>query len=187
MGMGSGFGGSGKGGGMASTVQQVVNPQQSDNFNYNPVQPNQYSTDYARYTSQFPNQQNGNISGDAFNDGGNNGTGIASIIAGLMNSGAFNQSPANPYAPQGTLVPQSIPYGQQQESMFNRQDVGPFGGYGGSQNQSWNPYGNYYTAGNTSATDGNTTNNVAPPPRTTGPDALQQLSYMMRNNQNTQV
>jgi hypothetical protein len=168
MGMGSGIGGAGKGGGMMS----------------NPSQTNQYNTDYARYTSQFPNQQDGNISGSAFNDGGNNGTGIASIIAGLMNSGAFNQSPSNPYAPQGTLVPQSIPYGQQQESMFNRED---FGGYGGQQGQSWNPYGNYYTVGNTSAGGGNTTNTIAPPPRTTGPDALQQLSYMMRNNQNTQI
>ena len=118
-----------------------------------------------------------------FGTGVNSDSGIASILAGLYSSGVLNQQTTNPYAPQGTTGSfNAIPYGQQQESMFSRPNVNP---YGGSQGQQWNPYGNYYTSSNTSA-GGNTNNNIAPPPRTTGPDALQQLSFMMQNN-NTQI
>jgi hypothetical protein len=184
MGSGVGFGGgggSGKGGGlMASVVQQAINNNpQPNNFTYNPSPPNTYNTDYAQYTSQ-PTRSN--MGGEAFNNGVNSDSGIASILAGLYSSGVFNQQNTNPYAPQGTVGSfTGIPYGQQQESMFNKQSINP---YGGSQGQQWNPYGNYYTSSNTSAGGGNTNNNVAPPPRTTGPDALQQLSFMMQNNQN---
>ena len=141
------------------------------------------------YQQSYSNVPSPQVNGDAFNNGVNSDSGIASILAGLYNSGVFNQQQLNPYAPQGTVGSfTGIPYGQQQESMFARPDLNgrrhPYGGY---QGQSWNPYGNYYTAGNTSASGGNTNNNIAPPPGSTGPDALQQLSYMMRNNQNTQI
>ena len=71
--------------------------------------------------------------------------------------------------------------------MFSRPDLNGrrYNPYGGYQGQSWNPYGNYYSS-NTSAGGGNTNNNIAPPPGTTGPDALQQLSFMMNRN-NTQI
>ena len=181
MGMGSGVGGSGKGGGLlANVIQQAVaqNPQ-SNNFTYNQTQSNPYNVDYARYTAQ---PTGSNVSGEAFNNGVNSDSGIAAILAGLYSSGVFNQQTLNPYAPQGTVGSfTGIPYGQQQESMFARKDLNGMNPYGGYQGQSWNPYGNYYTAGNTS-----TTNGVAPPPRTTGPDALQQLSFMM-NQGNTQI
>lgn len=181
MGMGSGVGGSGKGGGlMANVIQQAIaqNPQ-SNNFTYNQTQSNPYNVDYARYTAQ---PTGSSVSGEAFNNGVNSDSGIAAILAGLYSSGVFNQQTLNPYAPQGTVGSfTGIPYGQQQESMFARKDLNGMHPYGGYQGQSWNPYGNYYTAGNTS-----TTNGVAPPPRTTGPDALQQLSFMM-NQGNTQI
>jgi len=183
MGAGTGVGAGGKGGFMGNIVQQAINqnPQQSNNFSYNPAQPNSYSTDYANYNSQ-PTRSN--IGGEAFNNGVNSDSGIASILAGLYSSGVFNQQNINPYAPQGSVGSfTGIPYGQQQESMFSRQGLNN-NPYGGSQGQQWNPYGNYYTSSNTSTSGGNTNNNVAPPPRTTGPDALQQLSFMMQNNQN---
>jgi hypothetical protein len=180
MGMGS-KGGNG-GGLMANVIQQAINNNpQPNNFTYTQPQPNPYSTDYARYNSQ-PTRSN--ISGEAFGSGVNSDSGIASILAGLYSSGVFNQQTTNPYAPQGTTGSfTGIPYGQQQESMFSRQGLNgnPYGGYEGQQ---WNPYGNYYTSSNTSSGSGNTNNNVVPPPRTTGPDALQQLSFMMQNNQN---
>lgn len=186
--MGSGTGYGGKGGMMSNVIQQISaqNPQQqANNFSYNQTQPNQYNVDYAKYTSQPINQSTARpVNGEAFNSGVNSDSGIASIIAGLYSSGIFNQQNTNPYAPQGTVGSfNSIPYGQQQESMFSRNGLSaqPYGGY---QGQSWNPYGNYYT---TSNPIGNTTNsNIAPPPRTTGPDALQQLSFMMNRN-NTQI
>jgi len=182
MGMGSGVGGGGKGGLMSNLVQQITaqNPQaQLNNFTYQQPQPNQYNVDYAKYTAQ---PTSSNVSGEAFNSGVNSDSGIASILAGLYNSGVFNQQNTNPYAPQGTVGSfTGIPYGQQQESMFSRQGLNSHP-YGGHQGQSWNPYGNYYTPSNFM---GNTTNsNVAPPPRTTGPDALQQLSFMMNRNNN---
>jgi hypothetical protein len=182
MGMGSGVGGSGKGGSlMANVVQKAINNNpQSNNFTYNPTQSNQYSTDYANYNSQ-PTRSN--MGGEAFNSGVNSDSGIASILAGLYSSGVFNQQTTNPYAPQGTTGSfTGIPYGQQQESMFSHQGLNG-NPYGGSQGQQWNPYGNYYTSSNTSA-GGGTNSNGVPPPRTTGPDALQQLSFMMQNNQN---
>ena len=188
MGIASGMGGGGKGGLMSNLVQQIAaqNPQQQlNNFTYTQPQPNQYNVDYAKYTSsQFPNNQPTNVGGEAFNNGINSDSGIAAILGGLYSSGVFNQQNTNPYAPQGTVGSfGGIPYGQQQESMFSRHGLSaqPYGGY---QGQSWNPYGNYYTASNPM---GNTTNNnIAPPPRTTGPDALQQLSFMMNRN-NTQI
>ena len=186
--MGSGTGSGGKGGLMANVIQQIAaqNPQQQlNNFTYSAPQPNQYNVDYAKYTAQPTNQNfNQPVSGEAFNNGVNSDSGIAAILGGLYNSGVFNQQNTNPYAPQGTVGSfGGIPYGQQQESMFSRHGLSaqPYGGY---QGQSWNPYGNYYTASNPM---GNTTNNnIAPPPRTTGPDALQQLSFMMNRN-NTQI
>lgn len=188
MGIASGMGGGGKGGLMSNLVQQIAaqNPQpQLNNFTYTQPQPNQYNVDYAKYTAQPTNQNfNQPVSGEAFNNGVNSDSGIAAILGGLYNSGVFNQQNTNPYAPQGTVGSfGGIPYGQQQESMFSRHGLSaqPYGGY---QGQSWNPYGNYYTASNPM---GNTTNNnIAPPPRTTGPDALQQLSFMMNRN-NTQI
>jgi len=140
------------------------------------------------YQQSYSNVPRPQLNGEAFGSGVNSDSGIASILAGLYSSGVFNQQTTNPYAPQGTTGSfTGIPYGQQQESMFSRQGLNgnPYGGY---QGQQWNPYGNYYTSSNTSA-GGNTNNNIAPPPRTTGPDALQQLSFMMQNNQNqnTQV
>lgn len=213
--MGSGVGGSGKGGsntgsafntgngtgnystlGAFGNVLRQVIPQTQAQSNvqmgtWDNLPQSTSPSVYQQTYSNVPQPSNGSVSGDAFNNGAGSNSGIEAILAGLMNSGIFNQSPNNPYAPLGTFAPQGIPYGQQQQSMLNNQNASPFGrnynSYGGSQGQSWNPYGNYYTAGNTSATDGNTTNNVAPPPGTTGPDALQQLSYMMRNNQNAQV
>jgi hypothetical protein len=172
------------------TVQRLVGQvtdqgTQPNNFSYTaPTQPNPYSVDYARYTSQ---PTSSNMSGEAFNNGVNSDSGIASILAGLYNSGVFNQQITNPYAPQGTVGSFSgIPYGQQQESMFSRQGLAGRNPYGGYQGQSWNPYGNYYTASNTSMGGGNTNNNIAPPPGSTGPDALQQLSFMMNRN-STQI
>jgi hypothetical protein len=192
--MGSGTGSGGKGGlftQMANQLGQQINaqtPQQPNNFTYNPSPPNQYTTDYEKYTtSQLPNQNtNGSLSGEAFNNGVNSDSGIASILAGLYSSGVFSQQNINPYAPKGTVGSfTGIPYGQQQESMFSRQGLNN-NPYGGSQGQQWNPYGNYYTSSNTSAGGGNTNNNIAPPPGSTGPDALQQLSFMMNRN-NTQI
>ena len=187
MGIASGMGGGGKGGLMSNLVQQIAaqNPQTQNNFTYTQSQPNQYNVDYAKYTAQPTNQNfNQPVSGEAFNNGVNSDSGIAAILGGLYSSGVFNQQNTNPYAPQGTVGSFSgIPYGQQQESMFSRQGLA-YRPYGGFQGQSWNPYGNYYTASNPM---GNTTNNnIAPPPRTTGPDALQQLSFMMNRN-NTQI
>lgn len=209
MGMGSGVGGSGKGGGQATSngqpvyydssvnkyytmnntnpantiLSQILGKQigQSDrNYLGSSLSNNDFQSLNAQpqvYNSSYPS-----VSGEAFNNGVNSDSGIAAILAGLYSSGVFNQQTLNPYAPQGTVGSfTGIPYGQQQESMFARKDLNGMNPYGGYQGQSWNPYGNYYTAGNTS-----TTNGVAPPPRTTGPDALQQLSFMM-NQGNTQI
>jgi hypothetical protein len=137
------------------------------------------------YQQTYSNVPSPQTNGEAFNNGVNSDSGIAAILAGLYSSGIFNQQNLNPYAPQGTVGSfNGIPYGQQQESMFSRQGLNghPYGGY---QGQNWNPYGNYYTANNSTG-GGNTNNNVAPPPGTTGPDALQQLSFMMNRN-NTQI
>ena len=209
--MGSGVGGSGKGGGntasafnpgngtgnystlgaFGNVIRQVLPPTQpQSNVQMgtwsNLPQSTSPSVYQQTYNNDYPTP-----SGEAFNSGIGSNSGIASIIAGLMGSGVFNQQAGNPYAPPETIPPSGVPYGQQQESMFSRKDLSPFARnyhpYGGYQGQSWNPYGQYYSASNTSATDGNTTNNVAPPPGTTGPDALQQLSYLMQNNQNAQV
>ena len=213
MGMGSGVGGSGKGGGQATSNGQPVYYDSSKGQYYtmnnsNPAN-NLFSVMFGRAIGQSDRNYLGNslntnsfqpstseprvynasypqTTGEAFNNGVNSDSGIASILAGLYTSGVFNQQTTNPYAPQGTTGSfTGIPYGQQQESMFSRPGLGghPYSGY---QGQSWNPYGNYYTSSNTSAGGGNTNNNIAPPPGTTGPDALQQLSFMMNRN-NTQI
>jgi hypothetical protein len=157
----------------------VIPGRQNDGRNYLGNSLNSASGDFQQSTAT-PNVYNSSYpqpTGEAFNNGVNSDSGIASILAGLYSSGVFNQQTTNPYAPQGTTGSfTGIPYGQQQESMFSRHGLNN-NPYGGSQGQNWNPYGNYYTPGNTN-------NNVAPPPRTTGPDALQQLSFMMQNNQN---
>lgn len=148
------------------------NSLNTNNFQSSIAEPKVYNSSYQQPT------------GEAFNNGINSDSGLASILAGLYSSGVFNQQNTNPYAPQGTVGSFSgIPYGQQQESMFSRQGLA-YNPYGGYQGQSWNPYGNYYTSSNTSA--GSTNSNIVPPPRTTGPDALQQLSFMMSGN-NTQI
>lgn len=209
--MGSGVGGSGKGGGQATSNGQPVyyDSSKGQYYTQNNTNPsnniltqflggalgqsdrnylgNSLNTNNFQQSTSSPQVYNSSYSqptGEAFNNGVNSDSGLASILAGLYTSGVFNQQTTNPYAPQGTTGSfTGIPYGQQQESMFSRQGLNG-NPYGGSQGQQWNPYGNYYTSSNTSAGGGNTNNNVAPPPRTTGPDALQQLSFMMQNNQN---
>ena len=211
--MGSGVGGSGKGGGQATSNGQPVYYDSTKGQYYTQNNTNPSNNILAQilgrglgqsdrnYLGNSLNDASGNFqqsiaepqvynssyeppTGEAFNNGVNSDSGIASILAGLYSSGVFNQQTTNPYAPQGTTGSfTGIPYGQQQESMFSHQGLNG-NPYGGSQGQQWNPYGNYYTSSNTSAVGGNTNNNVAPPPRTTGPDALQQLSFMMQNNQN---
>jgi len=162
-----------------SKVTQPTNNVQMGSFSNLPqsTSPRVYQQTYANVPQP--------TTGEAFNNGVNSDSGIASILAGLYSSGIFNQQQLNPYAPQGTTGSfTGIPYGQQQESMFSKQNLnGQPHGYGGYQSQNWNPYGNYYTS-NTSAGGGNTNNNVAPPPGSTGPDALQQLSFMMNRNNN---
>jgi hypothetical protein len=168
---GPGYGGLGIFGQLAGGGERTYlgNSLNTNDFEQSTATPNVYNTSYPQPT------------GEAFNNGVNSDSGIASILAGLYSSGVFNQQTTNPYAPQGTTGSfTGIPYGQQQESMFSHPNTSP---YGGSQGQGWNPYGNYYTASNTSA-GGGTNSNGVPPPRTTGPDALQQLSFMMQNNQN---
>lgn len=152
----------------------------SGDFQGSTAEPQVYNSSYQGYPQ--PTTNNGsNVSGGAFDNGVNSDSGIAAILAGLYNSGVFNQQQLNPYAPNGTVGSWTgIPYGQQQESMFSR----PRNPYGGQYGQNWNPYGQYYTASNTSSGGGNTNNNIAPPPNTTGPDALSQLNFMMQNNQN---
>ena len=126
--------------------------------------------------------------------GANTGTasGIAGIITNLVNSGAFQNYQTNPYAPQGSNNPVNIPYGNQQQPMFNMNQVNP---YGGRYMQNWNPYGNNYQGFN-STWNQPQGSNVAPPPNTTGPDALSQLNNMFgqtnqyspfQNNQTSSV
>jgi hypothetical protein len=184
--MGSGTGSGGKGGLMGNVIQQIAaqNPQQQlNNFTYRSPQSNTYNIDYAKYTAKPTNQ---NINGDAFNSGVNSNSGIAAILAGLYNSGVFDQQQLNPYAPNGTVGSWTgIPYGQQQESMFNKPNTGGMTAYGGYQGQSWNPYSQYYMP------SANTTQNNNPPPspNTYRPDAWQELSSIMATNpnQNTRV
>ena len=59
MGIASGMGGGGKGGGLlGNVIQQIAaqNPQTQNNFTYTQSQPNQYNVDYAKYTAQPTNQ-----------------------------------------------------------------------------------------------------------------------------------
>lgn len=101
-------------------------------------------------------------------------SGIAGIIQNLVNSGAFQSYQTNPYAPPTSYNPVNVPYGLQQESMFHMRNINP---YGGNYGQNWNPYGNNYTGWNQTWDQPRNTN-VAPPPNTTGPDALAQLNMM---------
>ena len=55
--------------------------------------------------------------------------------------------------------------------------------YGGSYGQNWNPYGNNYTGWNQTWNQPQNSN-VAPPPNTTGPDALRQLNSMFGQSSN---
>ena len=118
--------------------------------------------------------------------GANTGTssGIAGILSQLVNSGAFQNYQTNPYAPQGSNNPVNVPYGNQQQPMFNMGQVNPYGGSFGQ----WSPYGNTYGGfnqygngfggWNPNNTTAGQTSNVAPAPNTTGPDALSQLNMM---------
>ena len=118
--------------------------------------------------------------------GANTGSssGLAGIITNLVNSGAFQNYQTNPYAPQGSNNPVNVPYGNQQQPMFNMGQVNPYGGSFGQ----WSPYGNAYGGfnqygngfggWNPNNTTAGQTSNVAPPPNTTGPDALSQLNMM---------
>lgn len=189
--MGSGVGSNGKGNFMAGVVRQATGqPQHPGMFgsfpqyefdNTNTTQSNNpYNVNYNNYaTPQY--QPNQNISGEAFGTGVNSNSDIASVIAGLVSSGVFNQQGGNPYAQPETVPPSHIPYGQQQGSMFGRHDLiprnpqGPFGGY---QGQNWNPYGNYYTAG--PATPANTSNLKPADPG----EALKRLSLATQTQQN---
>jgi hypothetical protein len=194
--MGAGVGGSGKGNFIGSVVQQAVGQNQHPGMlgsfpqyqfdNNNPPPNNPYNVDYANYTSsQYPPSQTtptpntgSNVSGEAFNTGINSNSDLASIVAGLVTSGVFNQQGGNPYAPQDTIAPSHIPYGQQQGSMFGRHDLMPRNPYGGYQGQSWNPYGNYYTAG--PATPANTSNFKPADPN----EGLKRLSLATQTQQN---
>ena len=138
------------------------------------------------YQPSYSTYPKPSVGGDAFNSGVNSNSGIAAVLAGLYNSGVFDQQQLNPYAPNGTVGSWTgIPYGQQQESMFNKPNTGGMTAYGGYQGQSWNPYSNYYMPGaNTSQN-----NNPPPSPNTYRPDAWQELSSIMATNpnQNTRV
>ena len=176
MGAASGLG-TGKGNLMSSVVNQAIE------------QNNPYNINYSNYTApQYTPPQNtaSNITGEAFNTGVNSNSDLASIIAGLVSSGVFNQQGGNPYAQPETIPPSGLPYGQQQSSMFAHRDVSrnppqnfnsqmPYGGY---QGQSWNPYGNYYASG--SATPSNTTNVRPADPN----EALKRLSLNTQQQQN---
>ena len=153
-------------------VQQTLAAQQSSNQSPNITTPS--TTQPTTYTPRYDNFGGTNPSS----------SGLAELFSGLINSGAFQKAVTNPYVPQGVNNPINVPYGLQQQSMFNIGNVNP---YGGTYGQSWNPYGNYYQDYNRwSRPDGDgapTTNtNIAPPPGTTGPDALTQLNFMSRNN-----
>ena len=195
--MGSGTGSTGKGNFIGSVVQQAVNNgAQPNNFTYTPpATSNPYNVDYQNYvSSQLPIQNNtssnvtnpytpstNNVSGEAFNTGVNSNSDLASVIAGLVTSGVFNQQGGNPYAQPETIPPSHIPYGQQQGSMFGRHDLMPQNPYGGYQGQTWNPYGNYYTAG--PATPANTSNFKPADPN----EGLKRLSLNTQQMQNLKI
>ena len=179
-GTGSGTGSGGKGNFMASLVQQAIgqNPQQSNNFTYTPTQPNPYNINYGNYTapsSPAPTTSQP-VAGEAFGSHTSSNSDIASIIAGLVSSGVFNQQPGNPYAAPQTTPPSGVPYGQQNNTMFTNQNMASNqGGYGGYQSQNWNPYGNYYNAGPASP------NNM---PQNDMGDMLKKLSLATQSQQN---
>ena len=117
--------------------------------NYAPFQSNPYSNYTADAPStSAPTPAPTQMSGEAFGSHTSSNSDIASIIAGLVSSGVFNQQPGNPYAAPQTTPPSGVPYGQQNNTMFTNQNMASNqGGYGGYQSQNWNPYGNYYNAG----------------------------------------
>jgi hypothetical protein len=167
------------GGSAAPAVQQVT---PSSNYNGPTINmtgptttppPNPpYQADYGTSSGSTTQPQQGSLSG------------IAGIISQLYGSGAFQNYQPNPYVPQGTNNPVNVPYGNQQQSMFNMRNVNPYGGsYGqwspyGNTYGGFNQYGNGFGGWNPNNTTAGQTSNVAPPPNTTGPDALSQLNFM---------
>ena len=149
--------------------------------NYAPFQSNPYSN----YTADAPSTSAPTptptpaptqMSGEAFGSHTSSNSDIASIIAGLVSSGVFNQQPGNPYAAPQTTPPSGVPYGQQNNTMFTNQNMASNqGGYGGYQSQNWNPYGNYYNAGPASP------NNM---PQNDMGDMLKKLSLATQSQQN---
>lgn len=149
-------------------VQQVLAEQQPTSQSPNITTPT--TTQPTTYTPQY----------DSVGGTNQSSSGLAQLFSSFVNSGALQRAVTNPYMPQGVNNPINVPYGLQQQSMFNIGNVNP---YGGNYGQSWNPYGNYYQDYNKySQPDGNNAPNIAPPPGTTGPDALTQLNWMSRNN-----
>ena len=145
--------------------------------NYAPFQSNPYSN----YTAGAPTAPapttSQPVAGEAFGSSMGSNSDIASIIAGLVSSGVFNQQPGNPYAAPQTVPPSGLPYGQQNNTMFTNQNMAASnqGGYGGYQSQNWNPYGNYYNAGPASP------NNM---PQSDTSDMLKKLSLATQSQQN---
>jgi hypothetical protein len=142
-----------------------------------PIQSNPYSN----YTAGAPTAPapttSQPVAGEAFGSSMGSNSDIASIIAGLVSSGVFNQQPGNPYAAPQTVPPSGLPYGQQNNTMFTNQNMAASnqGGYGGYQSQNWNPYGNYYNAGPASP------NNM---PQSDTSDMLKKLSLATQSQQN---
>jgi hypothetical protein len=158
----------------APMIQQAISNQQPQSSAQNPNITAPATTEPQTYTPKY----------DSFGGTNPSSSGLAQLFSNLINSGAFQKAVTNPYTPQGTNTPINVPYGLQQQSMFSIGDVNP---YGGRTGQGWNPYGNYYQGYNTPGQpNGNnaptTNNNVAPPPNTTGPDALSQLNFMSKSN-----
>ena len=131
---------------------------------------------YNNYTAGAPPTSQPPVTGEAFGSHTSSNSDIASIIAGLVSSGVFNQQPGNPYAAPQTTPPSGVPYGQQNNTMFTNQNMASNqGGYGGYQSQNWNPYGNYYNAGPASS------NNM---PQNDMGDMLKKLSLFTQSQQN---
>lgn len=155
---------------ISPVVKQVLAEQQPQSSAQNPNITAPTNPQPQTYTPRYDNFGGTNPSS----------SGLAELFSSLINSGAFQKAVTNPYVPQGVNNPINVPYGLQQQSMFNIGNVNP---YGGTYGQGWNPYGNYYQSYNRySQPDGNNAPSVAPPPGTTGPDALSQLNFMSRNN-----
>jgi len=135
---------------------------------------------YNNYTAGAPPTSQPPVTGEAFGSHTSSNSDIASIIAGLVSSGVFNQQPGNPYAAPQTTPPSGVPYGQQNNTMFTNQNMASNqGGYGGYQSQNWNPYGNYYNAGPASPN-----NNEMNTSQNDMGDMLKKLSLFTQSQQN---